>query len=698
MHVVLVQANNSNPKVVHASENQKRTACGIYYTKAENLKSYPTIGEMSDVMQITCEKCKNVIAKHLIRESNKEMAAQLKEEQRMLKRERSASKHHHGAEPAPAPAPNQGGEYIPPSMRKSMAQPQRPIDTPPPAPISIPAPNVAPNAPAAATAEDALSQFAIPVPGAPVVPQAPAAPVPAPAPVPVNDVLAQFAIPAGGAPAVPQAPAAPAPAPAPVPVNDVLAQFAIPAGGAPAVPQAPAAPAPAPAPVPVNDVLAQFAIPAGGAPAVPQAPAAPAPAPVPVNDVLAQFAIPAGSAPAVPQAPAAPAPAPVPADDVLAQFAVPSVPTAPAAPVQTGTEDILAQFAAQKPAGDTPVLSSTEDILAQFSGGQPAPVGQPVPHDLPTVDAEIDELKTLAANAFARPEKPVDLTPVAPQSVEDALDDLLLMPSDPSVPKLNQPSVPTIDEIPSIATVPSAPTPAAVPNAFTAPHSVPELNVPPVPPAPPVPQMPVPPMQQPAAVPTIAVPHVPQMQQPVHNSLFSVPSKLPQHDPNTRPPLFVGYGADGHQVFQTFDAAGNPIPITEPVYSAPPEQPKYNPAAEANAMMNQAIQTNGPVLDMDELMASMGIETPAQKKQKMDSGKPINFTEYKIPEKKQKKKQPVSAQSRSAMPKLEAESGPISAAEAKRRKKVDKINKEFEKQLRSRGIDPKTGGIILDKK
>ena len=48
------------------------------------------------------------------------------------------------------------------------------------------------------------------------------------------------------------------------------------------------------------------------------------------------------------------------------------------------------------------------------------------------------------------------------------------------------------------------------------------------------------------------------------------------------------------------------------------------------------------------------------------------------------------------MPTLEAMGGPVSAAEAKRRKKVDKINKEFEKQLRARGIDPKTGGIMLD--
>ena len=205
--------------------------------------------------------------------------------------------------------------------------------------------------------------------------------------------------------------------------------------------------------------------------------------------------------------------------------------------------------------------------------------------------------------------------------------------------------------------------------------------------------MPVPPSQQQAPAPFMT----PQAQ-PVHNKLFTAPSRMPVQNPNAPTPLFVGYSADGRQVFQNFDALGNPIPITEPVYSAPPEQPKYNPAAEASAMMNNAIQNNGPVLDMDELMASMGIETPAAKKKKAaDAGKPINYTEYKIPEKKTKKKAPASANA-APMPTLEAMGGPVSAAEAKRRKKVDKINKEFEKQLRARGIDPKTGGIILDTK
>ncbi len=583
MHVVLVSDKKSNPPMIHASENQRRTPCGIYYTRPENVKMYPTIGEMSDVMQITCEKCKNVIAKHLIRESNKEMAAQLKEEQRMLKRERANSKHHSGmSQPEPAQEQQSGG-YIPPSMRKSMSQAQAPIDTPPPpppAPISIPAPNVSPSAPAATTAEDALSQFAIPVPSAPQ-PAVRSMPQPA-APEPANDVLSQFAIP--GTAAVPTSPAAPV------------------------VPQ-PAAPAPA------NDVLAQFAIP--GTAAVPTAPAAPV----------------------VPQ-PTAPAPQ----DDLLAQFSMP------------------------KPGTD--VMGSPEDILAGLAG----------------------------QTANAAPSVPQPAAPFG--SVEDSLNDLLLMPSGAGAPKLQQPSTPTFDTVPDVSEIPSVPTAPVIPTVPTAPvmnAQVPSLNVPPVPPAPPVPQMPVPPTVQQPAAPFLNAMQNAAAHQQVHNSLFSAPSRKPVQNPNTPMPLFVGYSADGRQVFQTYDALGNPIPITEPVYSAPPEQPKYNPAAEASAMMNHAIQNNGPVMDMDDLMKSMGIETPAEKRKKLDSGKPINFTEYKMPEKKAKKRVPASAQS-APMPVLEDMGGPVSAAEAKRRKKVDKINKEFEKQLRSRGIDPRTGGIILDNK
>ena len=40
---------------------------------------------MQDIVDITCEKCKMVLAKKLIKESNKELARQLKEEKKMQK-------------------------------------------------------------------------------------------------------------------------------------------------------------------------------------------------------------------------------------------------------------------------------------------------------------------------------------------------------------------------------------------------------------------------------------------------------------------------------------------------------------------------------------------------------------------------------------------------------------------------------------
>ncbi|MCQ2408822.1 MAG: hypothetical protein MJ065_09905, partial [Oscillospiraceae bacterium] len=284
MHVDLISTTKGSPKVVHATENSKKTACGINLTKPESIGQFASAGELSDVIQITCEKCKTIIAKKLIKESNREMAAQLKEEQKRLKRERSASRHQHGgaAEVSPAPQDNAksatSGGYIPPSMRKTIReqQNQAPIETPTPAVDPTPMPRTSP---AAAAHDDALSQFAIPtvptsVPGAiPIAP--PSAPAPAPTPTPASaeadDVLAQFAIPTvptsvpGAIPIAAPAPA-PAPTPAPAEADDVFAQFAIPTvpTSVPgAIPIAAPAPAPAPTPAPAvdDDVLAQFAIP-----------------------------------------------------------------------------------------------------------------------------------------------------------------------------------------------------------------------------------------------------------------------------------------------------------------------------------------------------------------------------------------------------------------------------------------------------
>ncbi len=634
MQVDLLSTTKGSPKVIHGTENGKKTACGINLVKPENIGMFTNAGQMNDVIQLTCEKCKTVIAKKLIRESNKEMAAQLKEEQRQLKRERAAAKHHHDA-PAPPPpvqpsAPatsSPSGGYIPPSMRKAMQTPQQPIVTPPPAP-SVPTPMPAP---------------------VPVVP-----PIPTPAPIAnsAEDVLAQFAV-----PNVPSSlPQTPPPAPAPAPIvnsaEDVLAQFAV-----PSVPSSlPQTPPPAPAPAPVvnsaEDVLAQFAIPSVPT-ALPQA------------------------APSVSEIPA-PAPIANSAEDVLAQFAVPSVPNVPTAPA---VPDIPALSDISDSAHVSGSSVNQDDILAQFALKQPGT--HPYPAD--------DEI------------------PSAPAVSNDPLADLLLMPK-------GQEDAGNTDILPDIANVPSSiPTVPTVPTAMPQ-AAYPSLNVPQAPPAPPVPEMPVPPVQQAFTAPVLPqagypVPPVPAYPQgfgqvppqgayPIPNNgyptqqfnPFAVPTAPKQSQPETPTPLFVGYSADGRQLFQTYDALGNPIPINEPVYSAPPEQKDHNIAAQVAAMAaNTAMHGSAPVMDMDEIMKSMGIEDPT--KRKKDEGKAINYTEYKIPEKKKKK--PAAARPAASVANPVPE-GPVSAAEAKRRKKVDKINKEFEKQLRSRGIDPKTGGIIID--
>ena len=50
----------------------------------------------------------------------------------------------------------------------------------------------------------------------------------------------------------------------------------------------------------------------------------------------------------------------------------------------------------------------------------------------------------------------------------------------------------------------------------------------------------------------------------------------------------------------------------------------------------------------------------------------------------------------SSKPSSQTSAGTYSAAEAKHRKKMERINSEFEKQLRARGIDPNTGGHLVN--
>ena len=84
MAIYLVKDTRSTD--VHGTDSKKKTGCGINLTKAENLVRYDIGGECLDVKEITCMKCKEVLVKKFIRESNKREARELKEEKKRIKK------------------------------------------------------------------------------------------------------------------------------------------------------------------------------------------------------------------------------------------------------------------------------------------------------------------------------------------------------------------------------------------------------------------------------------------------------------------------------------------------------------------------------------------------------------------------------------------------------------------------------------
>ena len=78
MDIILV--NSTFNGEVHGTENGKKTGCGINLTKPENVTKYLRGNIMTDLKELTCEKCKTVMAKKMIKADKKEMAKLLKEE------------------------------------------------------------------------------------------------------------------------------------------------------------------------------------------------------------------------------------------------------------------------------------------------------------------------------------------------------------------------------------------------------------------------------------------------------------------------------------------------------------------------------------------------------------------------------------------------------------------------------------------
>ena len=83
MDITLV--TSSYDKVVHGTENDKKTGCGINLLRPENVTRFHRTSKMRDLKEITCEKCKASLAKKMIKADKKEMALLLKEEKKREK-------------------------------------------------------------------------------------------------------------------------------------------------------------------------------------------------------------------------------------------------------------------------------------------------------------------------------------------------------------------------------------------------------------------------------------------------------------------------------------------------------------------------------------------------------------------------------------------------------------------------------------
>ena len=627
MQIFLINAINGG--VVHGTENGKKTGCGINLTKPDNIGKFVSGAPMQDIVDITCEKCKMVLAKKLIKESNKELARQLKEEKKMQK---------HGGMGAAPMGPISSAPTPPPAPARTSVAPPPPAPVPPRAPAA-PEKEVQP---VFTAYEPPVKQKAAPAPE-PVQPAPKAAPV-------QDDFLSQFAIPSPGAAQEPPKPAFVAPAPAPEPIqpapkaapvqDDFLSQFAIPSPGAAQEPPKPAFVAPEPAPEPIQ----------------------PAPKAAPIEDIdsiLSQL-----SAPAAEPKPAAEAPKAAPMEDIdsiLSQLSAPAAEPEPVKPeviqpepvhpgsisITTGASDIVAVTEQQ--------MQSWDDVAnSLFSNSQPS--------------------KGYTASFDEEP-APIPVEPVA------------VAPSPAPVPV--QPVMPESAPIP-VEPVAVAPSPAPVPVQPVMPKPAPEEAIAP-PPAQVVDNIDdvLASMQQKFAATAPVQADAPTPAQP------TAPVK-----PN---PIFVGYSAQGQPVYQEFDNYGQPIPITQPVYSLPPVQqtPHSSYGTNGGNVFQQAISNqnankrsvfdmeNGnatpPVISsVEDMLSAMG-ETVTKKKQD-DDKVAINFVEYKAPPKQ--KPAPKATPKLAEPPKPTA---PMTKAEAKRQKKLDKINAEFEKQLKARGFDTTEG-------
>ncbi len=84
MDILLVTSSFNDE--IHGSDDKKKTGCGISLIKPENVSKYRIGGIMTDLKEISCDKCKERLAKKIIRSDKKEMSRILKEERARAKK------------------------------------------------------------------------------------------------------------------------------------------------------------------------------------------------------------------------------------------------------------------------------------------------------------------------------------------------------------------------------------------------------------------------------------------------------------------------------------------------------------------------------------------------------------------------------------------------------------------------------------
>ena len=81
MPITLIR--NTKDNAMHGSDNDRYTGCRM---KMQGGTWYTREGELKDITDLTCERCKEVFATKMIRESNKEELRIAKEEKKRYQR------------------------------------------------------------------------------------------------------------------------------------------------------------------------------------------------------------------------------------------------------------------------------------------------------------------------------------------------------------------------------------------------------------------------------------------------------------------------------------------------------------------------------------------------------------------------------------------------------------------------------------